>query len=196
MGQRRAIDRAGRRAALSWLLALPLLAVAASAVADAGADAGADDGLAGFVGSFRGEAQGESSDRFFVSSYRDVRVELRREGEGFRLAWSTLIRGGDEEAGAAPRLRRSELHFVPGPAPGTWRTAAAAEPFTGQPGAWAVLAGNRLTVEVLAIDKAGDWELQTYERTLEGDVMSLRFSRLAPGRPELVVTGRLTRQPD
>ncbi|MFO1061197.1 MAG: hypothetical protein U1E53_30050 [Dongiaceae bacterium] len=59
-----------------------------------------------------------------------------------------------------------------------------------------MLAGNRLTVQVLAIDAAGGWELQTYERTLEGDAMALRFSRLAPGRPELVVTGRLTRQPD
>ncbi|MFO1061974.1 MAG: hypothetical protein U1E53_34005 [Dongiaceae bacterium] len=188
MGQGRAIDRAGRRRALSWLLALPLLP--AAAVAAAAGDAGLDR----FVGLFQGQAQGEATDRFFVSSYRDVRVELRREGDGFRLAWSTLIRDAEDAAGQ--RLRRSELHFIPGPSPRTWRTAAAAEPFTGRPGAWAVLAGNRLTVQVLAIDPAGGWELQTYERTLEGDAMALRFSRLAPGRPELVVTGRLTRQPD
>ena len=170
-----------------WLLVLLLLTVAA-------APAAAAEGLDRFVGRFEGQAQGEAADRFFVSSYRDVRVELRREGDGFSLAWSTLIRDAEDAAGQ--RLRRSELHFVPGPSPRTWRTATAAEPFTGRPGAWAVLAGDRLTVQVLAIDPAGGWELQTYERTVDGDTMALRFSRLAPGRPELVVTGRLTRQPD
>jgi hypothetical protein len=175
---------------LSWLVAaLILLAAARAAVADAGLDS--------FVGRYHGAAHGESADGFFIVTLRDVTVDLRREGDGFRLAWSTLI--GDAAEGTAPansRHRDTVLHFIPGQAPGTFRTLEAAEPFSGRSGAWATLDGNRLTVRVLVIDGAGGWELQTYERTLEGDVMSLRFSRLGSGQPELVVTGRLTRAPE
>jgi hypothetical protein len=180
--------RTRQEAGLSWLVTVLLLLTTA-------APALAQDGLDRFVGRFRGTAEAESSDRFFVVPLRDVAMELQREGDGFRLAWSTLIRPAENAAdGGAPRLRATELHFVPGPSPGTYLTRAGAEPFNGRPGAWATLVGNRLTVQVLAIDAAGGWEMQTYERTLEGDVMTLRFTRLAPGRPELVVTGRLTRQ--
>jgi hypothetical protein len=182
------MTRTRQRAGRSWLMAMLLLLAAA-------APAVAEDGLGGFVGRFRGTAEAEAADRFFVVPLRDVAMELQREGNGFRLAWSTLIRAAEDGADSDDtRLRATELHFVPGPSPGTFLTGAAIEPFNGRPGAWAILAGNRLTVHVLAIDAAGGWEMQTYERTLEGDVMTLRFTGLAPGRPELVVTGRLTRQ--
>ena len=47
----------------------------------------------------------------------------------------------------------------------------------------------------MAILPDGTYELQTYVRELAGDVMTLRFVRIAPGRPDLVVVGRLTRRP-
>jgi hypothetical protein len=182
------MTRTRQGAGLSWLVAVLLLLAAA-------APALAEDGLGAFVGRFRGTAEAEATDRFFVVPLRDVAMELQRDGDGFRLAWSTLIRAAEDGADSgAPRLRSTELHFVPGPSPGTYLTRTGAEPFGGHPGAWATLVGNRLTVHVLAIDAAGGWEMQTYERTLAGDVMMLRFTRLAPGHPELVVTGRLTRQ--
>jgi hypothetical protein len=183
------LAEARQRSGSSWLAALLLLATATPAAAD--------DALSRLVGRFHGTAHGESVDRSFIVTLRDVTVELRREGDGFRLAWTTAI--ADAAGGVSPptsRRRDTVLHFVPGPGAGTFRTAETAEPFTGRSGGWAVLDDERLVVRVMAIDKMGNWELQTYERTVGGDVMSLHFSRLANGRPEFVVTGRLTRQAD
>ncbi len=151
--------------------------------------------IADFVGRFAGEAESEAGDRFFVTSLRDVEVELQREGEGFRLAWSTLIRD-DAPAGdaARPRLRESELHFVPAAKPGQFRTADSLEPFADRPMAWAYIEGSALTVHVMTILADGNYELQTYVRTLSGDAMALRYTRIAPGKPDLVVVGRLTRR--
>ena len=151
--------------------------------------------IADFVGRFAGEAESEVGDRFFVTSLRDVEVELQREGEGFRLAWSTLIRD-DSPAGdaARQRLRESQLHFVPAAKPGQFRTADTLEPFADRPMAWAYIEGSALTVHVMTILADGNYELQTYVRTMNGDAMALRYTRIAPGKPDLVVVGRLTRR--
>src|SRR5437868_3041195 len=78
---------------------------------------------------------------------RDVEVEVEREGDGFRLAWSTLIY---DDAGT-PRRRDNLLHFLAAVKPGQFRTAETLEPFSGRPTAWAYVAGNALTVDVVAI---------------------------------------------
>ena len=152
----------------------------------------ADLTIADFVGRFRGEARSEADDRFFVAALRNIEVEVAREGEGFRLAWSTLILDG----GSPARLRESVLHFLAASGPGRFRTAEPLEPFAGRPAAWAAIAGNALTVRVLTIAADGSWELQTYVRALAGDTMTLRFTRIAPGKADLVVVGELTRKRD
>ena len=165
-------------------MALAVLLVAWSSRA---ADLTIDD----FVGRFSGEAHAEPDDRFFVATLRDVEIELEREGDGFRLAWSTLI----YDDSGTPRRRDNLLHFLAAARPGEFRTAEMLEPFSGRPMAWAYVAGNALTVDVMAILPDGTYELQTYVRELAGDVMTLRFVRIAPGRPDFVVVGRLTRRP-
>jgi len=165
-------------------LVLAILVVAWSARA-------AELTIADFVGRFSGEAHAEADDRFFVATLRDVEVEVEVEGDGFRLAWSTLIY---DDAGT-PRRRDNLLHFLATAKPGQFRTAETLEAFSGRPTAWAYVAGNALTVDVIAILPDGTYELQTYVRELAGDVMTLRFVRIAPGRSDLVVVGRLTRQP-
>ena len=172
------------RGAAGAAMALAVLVVALSARA-------ADLTIADFVGRFSGEAHAEADDRFFVATLRDVEVEVEREGDGFRLAWSTLIY---DDAGT-PRRRDNLLHFLAAAKPGQFRTAETLEAFSGRPTAWAYVAGNTLTVDVMAILPDGTYELQTYVRELAGDVMTLRFVRMAPGRPDLVVVGRLTRRP-
>ena len=151
----------------------------------------ADLTIADFVGRFSGEAHSEADDRFFVATLRDIEVDLERAGDGFRLAWSTLIY---DDAGT-PRRRDNLLHFLAAAKPGQFRTAETLEAFSGRPTAWAYVAGNALTVNLLAILPDGTYELQTYVRELTGDVMTLRFVRIAPVRPDLVVVGRLTRRP-
>ena len=171
------------RGAAGVVLGLAILVVAWSA-------RGADLTIADFIGRFSGEAHAEADDRFFVVTLRDVEVELEREGDGFRLAWSTLI----YDDSGTPRRRDNLLHFLAAAKPGQFRTAETLEAFSGRPTAWAYVAGNALTVDLMAILPDGTYELQTYIRELTGDVMTLRFVRIAPGRPELVVVGRLTRR--
>jgi len=172
------------RGAAGVAVALTMLGVAWSARA-------ADLTIADFVGRFSGEAHAEADDRFFVATLRDVEVEIEREGDGFRLAWSTLI----YDDSGAPRRRDNLLHFLAAAKPGQFRTAETLEAFSGRPTAWAYVASNALTVNLMAILPDGTYELQTYIRELTGDVMTLRFVRMAPGRPDLVVVGRLTRRP-
>jgi hypothetical protein len=83
-----------------------------------------------------------------------------------------------------------------GPAPQQFHTREPLEPFAEKPTAWAYINGNKLVVHVLSILTDGNYELQTYERSVSGNVMTLHFSRLLPGHPELVVSGRLVRQPE
>jgi hypothetical protein len=151
--------------------------------------------IADFVGHFRGEAQVEAGDRFFIEQTRDAEVDLRTEGDGFRLNWTTVIRSGD---GGETNVRRrnAEMRFVAGPTPRQFRTPEPLEPFAEKPVAWAYINSDTLIVHVLNILTDGNYELQTYERSLSGNVMKLHFFRVFPGRPELVVSGRLVRQPE
>jgi hypothetical protein len=151
--------------------------------------------IADFVGHFRGEAQVQAGDRFFIQQLRDAEVDLRTEADGFRLTWTTLIHY-DESDSTKIRRRNAELRFVTGSMANQFRSPGPFEPFTEKPAAWAYIDHNILVVHVLSILAEGNYELQTYERSLAGNVMTLRFSRVFPGRPELVVSGRLTRQPD
>ena len=151
--------------------------------------------IADFVGHFRGEAQVEAGDRFFIQQTRDAEVDLRTEGDGFRLSWATIIHSGDGDK-TNSRRRNAEMRFVAGPKPRQFRTPEMLEPFAEKPTAWAYIVGATLVVHVLNILADGNYELQTYERTLSGNLMKLHFFRVFPGRPELVVTGQLTRQPE
>lgn len=151
--------------------------------------------IADFVGRYRGEAQIQAGDRFFVQQLRDTEVDLRADDGGFRLTWSTVIHY-DESDETKLRRRSAEMRFVAGPMPNQFRSLEPLEPFTERPAAWAYINGNTLVVHVLSILTDGNYELQTYERSLSGNTMTLHFSRVFPGRPELVVSGRLTRQPE
>ena len=88
------------------------------------------------------------------------------------------------------------MRFVAGPKPNQFRSFDPLEPFAEKPTAWAYINRDTLTVHVLSIQTDGNYELQTYERSLSGNTMTLHFSRLLPGRPELIVSGRLQRQPE
>jgi len=149
--------------------------------------------IADFVGHFRGEAQVQAGDRFFIQQLRDTEVDLRVESDGFRLRWDTVIH---YDLGDTSKVRRrdTEMRFVSGPKSNQFHTLEPLEPFTEKPVAWAHIDGKTLVVHVLSILADGNYELQTYERSLSGDTMTLFFSRVFPGRPELFVSGKLTRQ--
>jgi len=151
--------------------------------------------IADFAGHFRGEAQVQADDRFFVQQVRDAEVEIRSDDNGFRLSWTTVIHSGEGDK-TTVRRRNTEMRFVAGPTPSQFRSPEPLEPFAERPTAWAYIDRNMLVVHVLSILGDGNYELQTYQRSLSGDVMTLHFSRVFPGQPELVVSGRLIRQPE
>ena len=151
--------------------------------------------IADFVGHFRGEAQVQAGDRFFIQQLRDAEVDLRSEADGFVLSWNTVIYY-DEADRTKVRRRNAEMRFVAGPKPNQFRSLDPLEAFAEKPAAWAYINGKTLVVHVLSILSDGNYELQTYERSLSGNVMTLHFFRVFPGRPELVVAGRLQRQPE
>ena len=159
------------------------------------AHAGDTLSIVDFVGHFRGEAQVQAGDHFFIQQLRDAEVDLRAEAGGFRLTWTTVIHY-DEGHKTKVRRRNAEMQFVAGPTPNQFRSLEPLEPFAERPAAWAYIDGNTLVVHVLSILADGNYELQTYERSLSGNTMTLHFSRVFPGRPELVVSGHLTRQPE
>jgi hypothetical protein len=164
------------------------------ALITAGHPANAADALSigDFVGHFRGEAQVQAGDRFFIQQLRDADVVVSAEADGFRLKWTTVI----HSRGGKLRQRNAELRFVAGPTPRQFRIAEPFEPFTERPTAWAYIDRYTLVVHVLTVLADGNYELQTYERTLSGDVMTLHFVRVSSAQPELIISGRLTRQPD
>jgi hypothetical protein len=151
--------------------------------------------IADFVGHFRGEAQVQGGDRFFIQQLRDAEVDLRAEADGFVLSWNTVIYY-DEADRTKVRRRNAEMRFVAGPKPNQFRSLEPLEAFAEKPAAWAYINGKTLVVHVLSILSDGNYELQTYERSLSGNMMTLHFFRVFPGRPELVVSGRLQRQPE
>jgi hypothetical protein len=151
--------------------------------------------IADFVGHFRGEAQVQAGDRFFIQQLRDAEVDLRAEADGFVLSWNTVIYY-DEADRTKVRRRNAEMRFVAGPKPNQFRSLDPLEAFAEKPAAWAYINGKTLVVHVLSILSDGNYELQTYERSLSGNMMTLHFFRVFPGRPELVVSGRLQRQPE
>jgi hypothetical protein len=150
--------------------------------------------IADFVGHFRGEAQVQAGDHFFIQQLRDAEVDLRAEADGFVLSWNTVIYY-DEADRTKVRRRNAEMRFVAGPKPNQFRSLDPLEAFAEKPAAWAYINGKTLVVHVLSILSDGNYELQTYERSLSGNMMTLHFFRVFPGRPELVVSGRLQRQP-
>ena len=151
--------------------------------------------IADFAGHFRGEAQVQAGDRFFIQQLRDAEVGVRPEPDGFRLSWNTIIHY-DEADKAKVRRRSAEMWFVAGPKPNQFRSVDPLEAFAEKPAAWAYIDRNTLTVHVLSILSNGNYELQTYDRSLSGNTITLHFSRVFPGQPELVVSGRLQRQPE
>jgi len=58
---------------------------------------------------------------------------------------------------------------------------------------WASINERTLTVHVLRITGTGGYVIQTYDRTLEGTGMKLKFVNVANGEPQREVEARLVK---
>jgi hypothetical protein len=133
-------------------------------------------------------------------SNRDYTLSVAPSGKrGFTLSWQTVIRYANKKT----KVRSEKIDFQPyRPRPGLYFSAVkrdvfghkgAADPISGDPYVWASVKGKTLTVSALYIDADGGYELQTFERTLEGGGMSSHFQSIRDGAPFRKITSRLER---
>ena len=122
----------------------------------------------------------------------DLDVAIRPQGEGFRVCWTTVRAA--EPAGAGPAIRNDwRFVFEPGEARGTWRATETNNTLTTRRGVWANLREQTLTIFGIVTDEGGFTGLQLYDRTLEGEGMSLEFFRNDRDQVLRGLSGRLKR---
>lgn len=121
---------------------------------------------------------------------RDATVIVERDpGQAFTITWKNFSTAGD-----APGLvlRENTLRFVPSGLAGLWRAEDSGDLLTGF-SAWASIADDTLTVDVLAVGEDGRLERQTYLRTVSGDAMALLYTRRKDGAEDREIRGALVR---
>lgn len=168
--------------ALAW----PLPAAAQSALS-----------IKAFYGKFTGSGIASNSDSlYFPVTERDFDVTIRPEGNGFSVAWTTVMHTGGVPGKPRIKRRQDKITFVPSGVPNQWREAEQPELLSGKPLAWARIERNSLIVYVMTVDPDGRYEIQRYDRTFNGPTLDLIFTDLRDGEPARVVKGMLTKQSD
>lgn len=129
---------------------------------------------------------------------RELNVEIAPKKDGFVVSWSTTISKADGEK----KTNAYSILFRPTRRDGIYASAMKVDvfgalkpldPIAGDPYVWARVRDRTLSVYALLIDETGEYELQTYDRTLTDGGMDLRFSRIRGGMETQVVTGSLQR---
>ncbi len=169
------------------LRTLGLLAIAVMACAPR-VEAGHYDA---FVGDFEGmfiPAPG------VAGGGRDLSVSIKPISDGFNVTWTAT--GGD-----AVTSTRS-IDFLETEREHVYKAAQKKnlfggrdplDPMKGEPYAWARIVDRTLTVHVMNIRDNGDYEINSYERTLtaDGDITT-QFSRIVDGVLETSVVAKMT----
>ena len=167
------------------------VAVLAGLLAGGAARAGEDLAIEAFSGQFVGTgiAENEQSESLALT-LRDLDVRITPDDGGFALSWTTVLRAAD---GSGVKRKAGAIYFVPTDQAGVFRAAIDMDPLAGLPFVWARIQGETLTVHSLLVNNEGSYEIQTYDRTLTGDGMDLKFTRVRDGQPMRTVTGKLAR---
>ncbi len=171
-----------------------LAAVGAVVAVFAGAPASVaqDLPIAAFAGQYLGKGLARNDlSEYFDMTVRDLGVTIAVRGQGFNLAWTTVIRNPDKPTA---KRKSTALDFVATGRAGVFRSATPSDPMSGQPYAWARIKGQTLTVHSLVISADGSYEMHTYDRTLTPFGMDLKFTRVSDGEPTRSVTAKLTKE--
>lgn len=154
-----------------------------------------DLALAAFFGIFRGGGVAESGDNpQFRTAMRDSQVEIRAaEGNGFRIAWATTAPRGNPNQPTA-KTKTTEMTFKAGAKPGMFEAVPQGNPLAGQDFAWARLKRQTLTIYSMTTTPEGGYEMQRWDRTLQGIGMEMTYTRISDGEPTRSVKARLTKE--
>lgn len=149
-----------------------------------------------FIGHWQGLGitQDQGKAKFSGLINRDLDVRIEREGNGFKVNWTTVhVKQAMSDQHYVSR-KSAWISFVPTERDTVFQMKAAADPIDGQPYSWARFSGKSLLLYWMVIADDGSYELQSYERTLLGDgEMVLKFLRVRDGKRVRTVIGRLGR---
>jgi hypothetical protein len=146
-----------------------------------------------FYGRFQGSGIAENRDSlYFGVTVRDLDVAIGPDGEGFFVEWTSVIRGGGDPANPEIKRRAQRLKFVTAPGGGMYLATGPQDP-TKDGFTWARIADQTLTVNVMLIRPDGSYAVQTYDRTLTGTGMALKFVNVTNGEPTREVSARLVK---
>ncbi len=146
-----------------------------------------------FYGHYQGSGVAENSDSlYFGVTVRDLDVKIGAEGTGFYVEWTSVIRGGGDPNNPDIRRRTQRMDFTPGATASVFNGVGRDNP-RADGLAWAQVHDQTLSVHVMQITDAGGYVIQTYNRTLEGTGMRLKFINIANGEPQREVDALLVK---
>ncbi len=147
-----------------------------------------------FYGRFQGSGIAQNRDSlYFGVTVRDFDVVIGADGPGFFVEWTSVIRGGGDPANPDVRRKVSRISFDPTAKPRVFRAREQGDPLGGEAFGWARIKDQTLTLHFMGIREDGGYEIQSYDRTLTGAGMDLRFVRLSDGEPVREVNGKLVK---
>ncbi len=150
--------------------------------------------IAHFYGTFSGGGVAENEDSlYFAVTARDFDVVIGPAGNGFKVTWTSVIRGGGDVIKPKVRKKSTSRTFVKGARPGMYNGVSSGDPLSGKEMSWARIKETSLVVYLMVIDKTGAYQLQRYDRKLVGTGMELTFTRLKDGEKVRTVKGRLVK---
>jgi hypothetical protein len=138
------------------------------------------------------------------SARRNIGVEVQPvedDDHAFTIEWDTVIARADGSTKASSykilfQHTKRKAIYSSAMRVNVFGKRTPLDPMSGDPFVWARITGDTLTVFVLLITDAGSYEMQVYDRTLTGDKMMLRFSRVRDGEKLKEIIGTLTRVSD
>lgn len=166
-----------RRSVLKNITVLFYLMIVGSCSAWAGKITSIEDFYGDFVGHVAtGEYSGERD--------RDMSVSIRpaKQSGHFTIKWTTVVHKSDGRS----KRKVYNIRFSPTNRRHIYSSAMktnvfggmeAMDPLQGDPFVWARIKDNTLTVHALIISEDGDYEMQTYDRTLNDKGLWVDFSR-------------------
>jgi hypothetical protein len=148
-----------------------------------------------FLGRYEGRTIVGGDD---ATTSRDLTVVIQPDGDRFRIEWTTVTRQSDGEI----KRKTYSIGFEKTQRPKIFRSTMRTDmfghqvpldPLKGDPYVWCRIVGRVLTLYSLQITDDGGYDLQIYERTVEGERMSLHFRRLREGEAPKELTASLER---
>lgn len=173
-----------------------LMAVTAAVAKDS-----SPDSYKRFLGHYKGESISTVAEGL---AQRDFDVTISPFDErGFTVKWTTIIRDPDQSK--SQKRKTHTISFIPvKKRPGLYHAAAErdvfgkmvpADPFGGEPLAWAGIEGNVLNVSALYVRDDGGYEIQVYRRTLTAKGFDFEFARVRDGVKLRSISGWLVKLP-